>query len=112
MVDTTRCYLEAKALPMYGGEAPDPEANAPVAVFLLSDRSAGVNGQIVRIEGGQLSIMTHPAVWLPILTRDVWTFDAVADAFATDLVHRQSPTGVFGIRPDLTAAASAFWEIT
>ena len=112
MVDTTRCYLEAKALPMYGGEAPDPEANAPVAVFLLSDRSAGVNGQIVRIEGGQLSIMTHPAVWLPILTRDVWTFDAVADAFATDLVHRQSPTGVFGIRPDLTAAASSFWEIT
>lgn len=110
MVDTTRGYLEAKRLPMYGGEAPDPEANAPVAVFLLSDRSYDVNGQIVRIEGGQLSIMTHPAVWLPVLTRDVWTFDAVADAFATDLLHRQSPTGIVGIRPDLTAAASAFWE--
>lgn len=110
MVDTTRGYLEAKGLPMYGGEAPDPEANAPVAAFLLSDRSSDVNGQIVRIEGGQLSIMTHPAVWLPVLTRDVWTFDAVADAFATDLVHRQSPTGIVGIRPDLTAAASAFWE--
>lgn len=112
MVDTTRGYLEAKGLPMYGGEAPDPEANAPVAAFLLSDRSSDVNGQIVRIEGGQLSIMTHPAVWLPVLTRDVWTFDAVADAFATDLVHRQSPTGIVGIRPDLTAAASAFWEST
>lgn len=110
MVDTTRGYLEAKGLPMYGGEAPDPEANAPVAAFLLSDRSSDVNGQIVRIEGGQLSIMTHPAVWLPVLTRDVWTFDAVADAFATDLLHRQSPTGIVGIRPDLTAAASAFWE--
>ena len=110
MVDTTRCYLEAHGLPMYGGEAPDPEANAPVAVFLLSDRSADLNGQIVRIEGGQLSIMTHPAVWLPVLTRDVWTFDAVAEAFATDLVHRQSPTGVVGIRPDLTEAASPFWE--
>ena len=71
-----------------------------------------VNGQIVRIEGGQLSIMTHPAVWLPVLTRDVWTLDAVAEAFATDLVHRQSPTGVVGIRPDLSGAASSFWEAT
>ncbi len=110
MVDTTRRYLEASGLPMYGGETPDPEVNAPVAVFLLSDRSGDVNGQIVRIEGGQLSIMTHPAVWLPVLTRDIWTVEAVADAFATDLVHRQSPTGVVGIRPDLTNAASTFWE--
>ena len=84
--------------------------NAPVAVFLLSDRSGDVNGQIVRIEGGQLSIMTHPAVWLPVLTRDVWTLEGVTEAFATDLVHRQSPAGVVGIRPDLTTAASAFWE--
>ncbi len=112
MVDTTQRYLEAHRLPMYAGDAPDPEANAPVAVFLLSDRSAEVNGQIVRIEGGQLSIMTHPAVWLPVLTRDAWTLDAVAEAFATDLVHRQSPTGVVGIRPDLSGAASSFWEAT
>ena len=110
MVDTTRRYLESKELPSYGGEMPDPEANAPVAMFLLSDRSSDVNGQIVRIEGSHLSIMVHPAVWLPVLSRDTWTLDAVAEAFATDLVHRQSPTGVVGIRPDTTAAASAFWE--
>ena len=110
MVETTRRYFEAHGLPMYGGETPDPDVNAPVAVFLLSDRGADLNGQIVRIEGRQLSIMTHPAVWLPVLTRDVWTLEAVAEAFATDLVHRQSPTGVVGIRPDLTTAASEFWE--
>ena len=110
MVDTTRRYLEARGLPVYGGDVPDPEANAPVAVYLLSDRSSDVNGQVIRIEGGQLSIMTHPAVWLPVLARDVWTFEAVAEAFATDLVHRQSPAGVVGLRPDLTAAGSTFWE--
>jgi hypothetical protein len=110
MADTTRRYLEAHGLPIYGGNAPDPDANAPVAMFLLSDRSADLNGQIVRIEGGQLSIMTHPAVWLPVLSRDAWTFEAVVEAFATDLVHRQSPIGVVGIKPDLTASASSFWE--
>jgi NAD(P)-dependent dehydrogenase (short-subunit alcohol dehydrogenase family) len=110
MVDTTRRYLETKGLPMYPGETPEPDANAPVAVFLLSDLSTELNGQIVRIEGEQLSVMTHPAVWLPVLTRDIWTFEAVAEAFATDLIHRRSPTGVVGIRPDVTDAASAFWQ--
>jgi hypothetical protein len=81
-----------------------------VAVHLLSDRSADVNGQTIRIEGGQLAIMTHPAVSLPVLVRDVWTLDVVCEAFDTDPTRRQSPTGVVGMKAELTSLASTFWD--
>ena len=110
MVDVAARYMRSKGMEMYGGQTPDPSVNAPVAVYLLSDRSANVNGQIIRIEGGQLAIMTHPAVSVPVVVRDAWTFDAVCEAFDTDLARRQSPTGVVGINAELTSLASTFWD--
>jgi NAD(P)-dependent dehydrogenase (short-subunit alcohol dehydrogenase family) len=73
---------------------PTPEANAPVVTFLLSDMAAEVNGQVVRIDHGRLSLMTHPGVLHPPLVRAQWSLDEVAEAFRTDLSARQLPLGV------------------
>lgn len=62
-----------------------PEQNAPVVIFLLSDQSAGVHGQVVRIQGQALSLMRKPEIVRPILHREAWTVEAVADAFEHEL---------------------------
>ena len=74
-----------------------PEANSPVVEFLLSDRAAGINGQIVRIDKGELSLYVHPAIQIPPATRDSWTLEDVANAFDADLRRRLVPCGVIGI---------------
>ena len=73
---------------------PKAEVNAPVVDFLLSDAASGVNGQVIRIVGEQLSLMTHPAIAYPPRLREGWTFDAIAELFRTELAARQSPLGV------------------
>jgi NAD(P)-dependent dehydrogenase (short-subunit alcohol dehydrogenase family) len=70
------------------------EGNAPAVVFLLSDAAADVNGQVVRVDGDQLSLMTHPSVLEPSLTDPDWTVEAVADAFAGHLTALAEPIGV------------------
>ena len=88
-------YMRANKIVRSAGPAmPAPETNAPVLVYLLSDRAAGVTGQIVRIDGTRLSLMSHPAIRAPIIERDIWTADAVADAFDTTLAANQLPTDV------------------
>lgn len=76
--------------------APTPSAESNVAVieYLLSDRSKDIRGQVFRIDGRQLSMMTHPALHHPSLVRDEWTFDAVSEAFERDFAKRQQPLGV------------------
>ena len=78
-----------------------PEANTPLAVYLLSDRSRDVTGQVVRIFGRELMLCTHPAVLEPVLVRDEWTLEAIEEAFAADLVHRLQPAGVRRVRSEI-----------
>ena len=79
--------------------APDPSANAPVVIFLLSDAASHVHGQMVRIEGNQLSLVAHPVVLEPVLVADGgWTPDTVAAAFDGELAKRLVP---LGLRPRL-----------
>ncbi len=73
-------------------EAPEPAANAPAVSYLLSDASAHVTGQIVRVDGPLLALMAHPAILEPVLHRECWTSDDVARAFASAL--SPSPTGM------------------
>lgn len=73
---------------------PPPEVNIPPLLYLLSDRSKSINGQIIRIAGKALSIMAHPANRAPVLERDAWTLETVADAFDRTLAANQLPLGV------------------
>jgi len=111
MYDHTEKYLDSHGLPRFAGKLPPPEVNAPVVAFLLSDAARDVNGQIVRIEGRQLSLVVHPGVAAPVLENDAWTIERVREAFERDLGKRQLPVGVVGL--DVKVApitASAFWK--
>jgi NAD(P)-dependent dehydrogenase (short-subunit alcohol dehydrogenase family) len=72
---------------------PSAEVNAPVVSWLLSDRSAELNGQIVRISGRTLALMSHPRLAQPVLSGD-WTFEAVATAFEEVLGKHQHALGL------------------
>ena len=109
MREVTTRYLSEHGLPTMGNEI-SASVNAPVAVYLLSDAAREVTGQIVRIEGRQLSLVCHPGVLLPVLERERWSIDDVIEAFREQLGARQLPTGVVGLELKSARAGSAFWE--
>lgn len=94
MTEMTDRYLMERGLADAPFDAPAPAANAPVVAFLLSERAAEIHGQVVRIDGGRLSLMTHPAITVPVLVRDSWSFEDVDRAFREVLAARQAPVGL------------------
>jgi NAD(P)-dependent dehydrogenase (short-subunit alcohol dehydrogenase family) len=70
------------------------ESNAPVVSFLLSDGASHINGQIVRFDRGELSIMSHPTVATPTVFRDQWTVEDVKAAFSQQLDTILQPSGI------------------
>lgn len=69
--------------------------NAPAVVYLLSDLSAAVHGQVVRMDGTELSLIRHPAVIGAGVESTQWTVEAVAAAFEGDLASCLQPLGLF-----------------
>ena len=92
MAEDFERYLGGRAQGQNVGKP--PEGNAPAVVYLLSDASAAVNGQVVRVDGDELSLMSHPAVLEPRLVRPQWTVEGVAEAFASELAPRSEALGV------------------
>jgi hypothetical protein len=91
-------------------EIQPPDANSPVVEYLLSDEAAAVNGQLVRIDKGEIQLYTHPALLLPAVRRDHWDARAVAQAFAEDLQHRQVACGVMGMEALPVELTSGHWK--
>jgi len=71
-----------------------PENNAPLIVYLLSDLARAVNGQVVRVQGRSINLVTHPAALHPGVERDNWSVRDVASAFSSRLAKQQLPLGV------------------
>lgn len=70
-----------------------PDDVAPLVVWLLSDRAAGVTGQAIGLGGDRLTLYAHPA---PLETRDAdggWTAEAIADAWDAGLAASAQPSG-------------------
>lgn len=103
-------YYDDETLAARVAEIQPPEANSPVVEFLLSDRAQGVNGQLVRMDKGDLQIYTHPALLLPPIHRDSWTGEQVADAFDSDLRQRLVPSGVFGMEQGPVSLTGGYWS--
>jgi NAD(P)-dependent dehydrogenase (short-subunit alcohol dehydrogenase family) len=80
---------------------PSPDRVALAVPYLLSDASVGLSGQVVRFDGTSLSLLRLPAFAGPLVTRDDWTVDAVAEGLATTLRATLGPIGMPPI--DLTA---------
>ena len=103
-------YYDRMTLSARTAEIQPPEANAPVIEFLLSDRAQGINGQLVRIDKGDLQIYTHPALLLPAVHREHWSGEDVADAFDAQLRARQVPCGVWGMEQGPVPLTSGYWS--
>jgi NAD(P)-dependent dehydrogenase (short-subunit alcohol dehydrogenase family) len=92
MAEAYEAYLGERARGQNIGKP--PEDNAPAVVYLLSDAAAGVTGQVVRVDGTELSLMSHPGLLPPVVRLPEPTVAAVAAAFAGQLAARQQPTGL------------------
>jgi hypothetical protein len=75
---------------------PDAAVNAPTAIYLLSDLAQGISGQVVRVEGGAVGLMLHPAVAAPMIDGVTGDVTLIARAFDEEFRHRLVPTGVAG----------------
>ncbi|MGH3762966.1 SDR family NAD(P)-dependent oxidoreductase [Actinophytocola sp.] len=71
-----------------------PDKIAPLVVYLLGDRSAGVTGQLIRCNGPQLHIVGQPYLKAPILERTRWDADGVEHAFAEVFHAHLEPYGL------------------
>src|SRR4051812_42142569 len=92
MADTYEAYLGAAAQGQNVHKS--PVQNAPAVVYLLSDASTALHGQVVRIDGDELSMIAHPTVQGHGTLNPAWTVSSVAAAFGAGAVGPLSPVGL------------------
>jgi NAD(P)-dependent dehydrogenase (short-subunit alcohol dehydrogenase family) len=85
-------------LPPYDGHA-GPEEIAALVTFLLSGRSEGITGQVVRRERRQLGLISHPAIG-EMVESDAWELDDIDRAFR-EVLRDLEPIGYGEHRVDL-----------
>jgi NAD(P)-dependent dehydrogenase (short-subunit alcohol dehydrogenase family) len=61
--------------------ATPPEAIAPVAVFLASDRAAHVTGQVIGVRGNEVTVFSHPAPLRTATNTAGWTPESLAEVY-------------------------------
>jgi len=110
MADETSAYRRSIGAVDRRNQFQSAEANSPLVEYLLSDRAEGVNGQLVRIDKGEIQLYTHPALLVPPLHRETWTAEAIADAFDAELRERLVPCGVLGMEQGPVPLTSGFWS--
>jgi NAD(P)-dependent dehydrogenase (short-subunit alcohol dehydrogenase family) len=71
-----------------------PEHAAPLVSYLLSDLAENVTGQIVRLSGEELSIMSHPWETKATATKQVWGVGEIAEAFGSTFSESLRPVGL------------------
>ncbi|GAB3840737.1 SDR family NAD(P)-dependent oxidoreductase [Dactylosporangium cerinum] len=92
MADAFEAYLGAAAQGQNVHKP--PEQNAPAVVYLLTDAAAAVHGQVIRIDGDELSMIAHPVVQGHGAQDADWTVEKVAAAFAAGTVGPISAVGL------------------
>jgi NAD(P)-dependent dehydrogenase (short-subunit alcohol dehydrogenase family) len=73
---------------------PTAESNAPLVLYLLSDWSADLVGQLFRIEGDALSVISRPALLRPPAELGTPTVEAVHAAVSASLGNLMAPPGL------------------
>jgi len=94
MDNVTQVYRAERSQPPLDAALPDPALIAPLFLYLLSDASQALTGQVVRFDGNLLSLMTHPSIYQPSQERSSWSVESIEEAFRSDLLNRQLPTGM------------------
>jgi NAD(P)-dependent dehydrogenase (short-subunit alcohol dehydrogenase family) len=65
--------------------ATPPEAIAPVATFLASDRARHITGQVIGVRGSEVTVFSHPAPLRTASTPGAWTPEQLADLWDRSL---------------------------
>lgn len=71
----------------------DPNRIAPLVTWLLGDGSGGMTGQVIRFDGRTLRLVAHPRLGEPVVERNFWTVEDIAEAFAVTLADRLEDLG-------------------
>lgn len=79
---------------------PDPDIIAPAAVYLLSDLSSVLHGQILRFNGRAVGLLSPPRVELTSVELTDWTADDIATAVEAELADRLPRIGRGAAIPD------------
>jgi NAD(P)-dependent dehydrogenase (short-subunit alcohol dehydrogenase family) len=72
-------------VPMDLGEMGEPEDIAPMAVFLLSDASKEVTGQVFTVAGPRIAVWNQPVEVREMKTDGRWSPEDIAKRFDSDL---------------------------
>lgn len=72
-------------VPMDLGDMGEPEDIAPMAVFLLSDASKNVTGQVFTAAGPRIAVWNQPVEVREMRTEGHWTPEEIAERFDADL---------------------------
>jgi NAD(P)-dependent dehydrogenase (short-subunit alcohol dehydrogenase family) len=70
-----------------------PEIVAPAVIYLLSDLSSHVTGQVLALLGGKLGLIRHPRLLEQTVERDAWTAEEIAEAVDRDYGDCLEPIG-------------------
>lgn len=73
---------------------PPPEQIAPLVSYLLSDRAAGLTGQVVRLDGGALSLLEKAHYRAEKAAGTAWTVDEIARAVDRGQLGPPAPLGM------------------
>jgi NAD(P)-dependent dehydrogenase (short-subunit alcohol dehydrogenase family) len=73
---------------------PEPAVIAPVVTFLLGERASAINGQVVRLDGKILSLLSKARFGDDRVAAETWSVDVIADAFETGALGPLMPIGM------------------
>ena len=62
--------------------------------YLASDHASNVTGQVVRLEGNILSLVSHPEPVHPVILQEGWTVDSLRQFFNRTLGRKLQPVGL------------------
>ncbi len=75
-----------------------PDNVAPLAVFLASEDAWYVTGQVVRLEGTVLSLLSHPRIVHPAVHATGWTVEEISKSFKDTVGSNLQPVGLRAAR--------------
>ncbi len=73
--------------------SPQPERNAPIVTYLLSDRADGITGQVLQLRGADIVVVAPPALTDHTVTDPEWTAERVVTALDPLLRAHAQPVG-------------------
>jgi NAD(P)-dependent dehydrogenase (short-subunit alcohol dehydrogenase family) len=73
---------------------PEPDVVAPLVTFLLGDRARSINGQVVRLDGRKLALLTRAQFRDEGVEGTSWSVDSIADAVESGALGPLSPVGM------------------